>query len=232
MASAAKGRNTPKKKPNGYQEILIQRRRKLKEKGLPGKESTRTVMRLPDTILEGFEVLWQQCILCDVAIFTTNKTFHAHKLILVSCSDYFYDMFVDQQHQSREIHLPDIDSDIMAVLLQCMYTGKIRVTEENIEEILSTTTKLGFYLVRDACEEFLIEHTNAKNCLTMLDRSFRFGLHRLSERSLKLSAKYFPAVCRRPQFKEIPVDQMMALLKVHVFMFFCMKYKRCNTRKI
>ncbi|KAK3085378.1 hypothetical protein FSP39_002454 [Pinctada imbricata] len=214
MASVVKDKI--KKKTTNYKEIHVNRR-KWKEKagsvGVTGSGSTKSVLRLSETVLQGFEVLWRQNILCDVVILSAGRSFHVHKILLVACSDFFYDLFVENMHQSREVDLSHVCGEVLGVIIQCMYTGKIYVTSESVEEIMTTASGLGFYIVLEACEEFLIERTNPRSCLRMVARAFKFRLRRLGDKALQLCAQYFPAVRRRPQFKELPVDQLLELIQ-------------------
>lgn len=198
-----------------YREQLVERRRQKRETEDRGKK-TKAVHNLSETILNGFEVLWRQNILCDVIIICQNRTFDAHRLLLVTCSDYFYDVFVDQLHDGSEVDIShlDIDANIFQNILLCMYTEKVRVSENIVEQTLHAASRLGFYLIQEACEEFLMENTNLKNCLKMLERAFKFSLSKLTEKSLEIAAKYFKVISKRSRFKELPVEQMISLLQV------------------
>lgn len=155
-------------------------------------------------------------MMCDVLIQSQEKTFKAHKLILVSCSDFFYDMYAERQELCSTVDLSDIPPTVVETILSCMYTGKIHLTELNVEAFLEASIKLGFYIIQDACEEFLTEKTTATNCLKMLDTAFKYCLNNLSEAALKLSAKNFKVIVKRQEFKELPVEQVIALLKVSI----------------
>lgn len=202
---------------HSYKELLVERRRQKRESEGRGKR-TKNVLHLSETILNGLEVLWRQNILCDVIIICKNRTFDAHRLLLVTCSDYFYDIFVDQLHDSREVDIShlDIADNIFQNILVCMYTEKVRVSEDSVEETLHAAARLGFYLIQEACEEYLVENTNLKNCLKMLDRAFRFNLSKLTEKALALVAKYFKVVSKRSRFQELPFEQLSSLLQVWV----------------
>lgn len=93
-------------------------------------------------------------------------------------------------------------------------TEKVRVSENIVEQTLHAASRLGFYLIQEACEEFLMENTNLKNCLKMLERAFKFSLGKLTEKSLEIAAKYFKVISKRSRFKELPVEQMVSLLQV------------------
>lgn len=217
MATGGNDKNVLSKRcSTGYKDRLLQRRfhERSVSAELVRKESTKSVCNLSDTILNGFEVLWRQNLLCDLVLTSQTKSFPVHKILLVTCSDYFYDLFVERNYSTLEIDFSDIKPDVLGGILECMYTGKVHLTDCNTESVLSAASKLGFFIVKDVCEEFLVSTVTLKNCLRMLNIGFKFNLNSLCDASLEISAKSFKLISRRSRYKEIPVDQMIQLLKV------------------
>lgn len=218
MASRARNHpsnpRTRKTTCHSYRELLIERRRQNQE--TEHGQKTKSVQYLPATVLNGFDVLWRQNILCDVIIICQNRTFDAHRLLLVTCCDYFYDVFVDQLHDGREVDIShlDIDASIFQNILLCLYTERLFLSEAIIVETLQAASRLGLFLIQDTCQEFLIENTNMKNCLKMLERASKFNLSKLADKCLEIVAKYFKVISKRSRFKELPVEQIVSLLKV------------------
>ncbi|CAG2217500.1 KLHL31 [Mytilus edulis] len=216
MATGGNEKNVPSKRcSTGYKDRLLQRRfhERSVSADLVRKESTKSVCNLSDTILNGFEVLWRQNLLCDLVLTSQTKAFPVHKILLVTCSDYFYDLFVERKYSTLEIDFSDIKPDVLGGILECMYTGKVHLTDCNTESVLSAASKLGFFIVKDVCEEFLVSTVTLKNCLRMLDIGFKFNLNNLCDASLEISAKSFKLISRRSRYKELPVDQIIELLK-------------------
>ena len=40
-------------------------------------------------LLEGLHGLWRQQLLCDVTLMVHGESFHVHRVVLASCSQYF-----------------------------------------------------------------------------------------------------------------------------------------------
>ena len=83
-------------------------------------------------------VSYRDNFLCDVVLSTTDhQEFHAHKLILASCSPYFFAMFnsFEESRQNR-IVLKDVDPKALSLLLEYVYTSKIHLSEENVQVIM------------------------------------------------------------------------------------------------
>ena len=76
-----------------------------------------------------------QNILCDVIIKTGSVEFPAHKVVLASCSAYFYAMFTGELSESKQMNvtMKDVDPVALEMLLEFAYTAEIQVTEENVQ---------------------------------------------------------------------------------------------------
>ena len=76
-----------------------------------------------------------QNILCDVVIKTGSVEFPAHKVVLASCSAYFYAMFTGELSESKQtnITMRDVDPVALEMLLEFAYTAEVLVTEANVQ---------------------------------------------------------------------------------------------------
>lgn len=125
MMATSTSRGSYRQRHNERQKLKIQPIRVIAD-----QKCTKIVQRLPETVLNGFEALWRQNLLCDVNIITEKRDFRAHSLVLATCSDYFYDLFIDQRAiEITEVDLTHIDADTFEVILESMYTGKVQLTE-------------------------------------------------------------------------------------------------------
>ena len=57
--------------------------------------------RFHTNLVEALNQLKKENRLCDVAIICENERIHAHKIVLVSASDYFHAMFAGGMSESR-----------------------------------------------------------------------------------------------------------------------------------
>ena len=81
-----------------------------------------------------------QNLLCDVVIRTGGVEFPAHKVVLASCSAYFFAMFTGELSESKQtnVTMKDVDPLALEMLLEFAYTAEIQVTEENVQVISET----------------------------------------------------------------------------------------------
>lgn len=78
---------------------------------------------------------FRQNLLCDVTIVVDTTEIPAHKVVLSSCSQYFYAMFTGDlaEAKSDRITLQEIDPKALIQLIDFVYTSEIHVTEENVQ---------------------------------------------------------------------------------------------------
>lgn len=70
----------------------------------------------------------------------------AHKMVLASCSPYFYAMFTgfEESRQDR-ITLQGVDFNALQLLIDYVYTSLVDVTEENVQVRLNCCFFLSRY---------------------------------------------------------------------------------------
>lgn len=91
-------------------------------------------------VFERFHEMKTNMELCDVCLKAGNVTFSAHRLILAANSPYFRSIFNAESSESscQEISLPNnFRNETVRLMLEYFYSGKLRVNEEDCEEMLS-----------------------------------------------------------------------------------------------
>jgi len=73
-------------------------------------------------------------VLCDIKLETDDGVIVcAHKVVLVSVCPYFRAMITSFAERDKYVvNIRDIDSNILQLLIDFIYTGKIMVTEQNV----------------------------------------------------------------------------------------------------
>jgi len=51
---------------------------------------------LGSTIIDGFQRMWKEGLLCDTELIVQGQTFRVHRSYLAACSQYFYTMFTSE----------------------------------------------------------------------------------------------------------------------------------------
>lgn len=201
----------------GYRTEYI--RRRMLQKSFKGNEKGyKALQKLSDTIHTGMEVLWRRNFLCDVQIISADRRrFKAHRVVLATCCDYFYDIFIEKQEHSTNVHafieMDGISGKIFDILLEAMYTGRVKIEAGNVDDLLASAASVGMYSVIEACEDFLLEHSSKDNCLQLVSTAYKYNLSRLTEMALEIAAKNFQTVSKRQLFRNLPVEHLLSMLK-------------------
>ena len=195
----------------------FQRRRMLQKSFKGNEKGVKLLSKLPDTIHTGIEVLWRQKQMCDVELITPDrKHFKAHKLVLATCCDYFYDIFAASEYDSgltKQVEVPELSGKTLEVVLESMYTGKVKIEASNVDDLLQAASALGLFVIIDACEDFLLDNISKENCLQMLGTAFQYNLNRLTDSALEIAAKNFQTISKRQLFRSLPVEHLIPMLK-------------------
>jgi len=77
-------------------------------------------------------------VFCDIKLETDDGTIiFGHKVVLASASPYFQAMFTHFAEKNKElVVIRELDSVILQLLIDFIYSGKIMVTENNVQVII------------------------------------------------------------------------------------------------
>ena len=79
-------------------------------------------------------------MLCDVILCVEDREFPVHRIILAACSDYFEAMFTsgmsESANEQKKIEIKGLSADTMDILLDFIYTEKVKVSVENVQALL------------------------------------------------------------------------------------------------
>lgn len=118
-----------------------------------------------------------------------------------------------KETQLDEIPLPDVNGNQLRTLIDFCYTGVIAITQQNVYDILSVASPLGFTHIEIKCAEFLSNHLNASNCLTIwaaVDRYLNFK--DLVEMAMNYAKVHFVEVIETDEFFELDSNRLLILL--------------------
>lgn len=96
-------------------------------------------------------------VLCDVTVLVEGQSFRAHRSVLASCSEYFTHRISSLTHHGAVVTLPpEVTVAGFEPLLKFAYTSKLLFGKENVLEIQSSASILGFKDLDGACFDFLL----------------------------------------------------------------------------
>lgn len=86
--------------------------------------------------LIAFGYLIRQNLFCDVTLIADNTEIPAHKMVLASCSPYFYAMFSGcdfEESRQDKVTVQGIDVCALQLLVDYVYTSYVEVKEDNVQ---------------------------------------------------------------------------------------------------
>ncbi|XP_029414269.1 zinc finger and BTB domain-containing protein 17 isoform X2 [Nannospalax galili] len=99
-------------------------------------------------VLEQLNQQRQLGLLCDCTFVVDGIDFKAHKAVLAACSEYFKMLFVDQKDV---VHLDISNAAGLGQVLEFMYTAKLSLSPENVDDVLAVASFLQMQDIITAC---------------------------------------------------------------------------------
>eukprot|EP00102_Acyrthosiphon_pisum_P023579 XP_016660789.1 PREDICTED: ring canal kelch homolog [Acyrthosiphon pisum] len=165
-------------------------------------------------ILEDLQSLRKNEVLCDTGFETKDGTLVlGHKNVLIAASPYFRAMFDNFDESNKDlVNIRELDSMVLKILVDYIYTGEFIVTKENAQVLLSSANILQLDFVSAACAEFLQKQLDASNCLGI--RAFA-DLHNCTDllsSSETFIKKQFLEVVKTDEFLSLSSEDMVKII--------------------
>ena len=94
-------------------------------------------------VSKSFSILRNAKYLHDVTLVSDDHSkVEAHKLVLSACSEYFRDIFENNQHPHPLICFDSISSDDMKNIMDYIYNGEVQIYQENLDRFLTIAQRL------------------------------------------------------------------------------------------
>lgn len=156
----------------------------------------------------------KQNLLCDVTLVADNMEIGAHKMVLASCSPYFYAMFTGFDESRRDrITLQGVDYQALLLLVEYVYTALVDVTEDNVQVLLTAANLLQLTDVRDACCDYLQTQLDPTNCLGIRDFADMHGCLELLNYADTYVEQHFGEVVQFDEFLNLTPAQVAGLIR-------------------
>ncbi|XP_029657468.1 kelch-like protein 12 [Octopus sinensis] len=155
--------------------------------------------------------------LFDVRLKVEEVVINAHRIVLCACSNYFRKMFLCGMVESTsdEIHIQNVDSRIMQLIVDYAYTGEILISSQNVERLLAASVLLQVQAVTASCCTFLGNKMTPLNCMAIA----RFATTHASpecqalwEKAVEYSFTRFSEVSKSDDFLQLPEEELVQIL--------------------
>lgn len=113
-----------------------------------------------------------------------------------------------KERDEKVIEMHDISPDTMQEMIGYMYTGNIRLTNENAQDMLMTATMLELTHLIEQCASYMIREVCMENCVEMFLFASHFACVKLKRHCRKYTLDHFSDVIKDDKFFEIDVQDM------------------------
>ncbi|XP_018319693.1 kelch-like ECH-associated protein 1 isoform X2 [Agrilus planipennis] len=154
-------------------------------------------------------------MLTDVTLEVGQELYHAHKVVLAAGSPYFKAMFTGglKECEMKRIKLQGVSATAMALLINFMYTGRIRVNENTVCQLLPAATMFQVKNVIHACCDFLERQLDPSNAIGIASFAEQHGCSDLCSKANQYIERNFTQICQEEEFFQLSPFQLINLIK-------------------
>uniref|UniRef100_A0A2K6GWZ1 BTB domain-containing protein n=1 Tax=Propithecus coquereli TaxID=379532 RepID=A0A2K6GWZ1_PROCO len=165
-------------------------------------------------------------LLCDVIEVVTpgsgpgtGRLFSCNRNVLAAACPYFKSMFTGGMYESQQasVTMHDVDAESFEVLVDYCYTGRVSLSEANVQRLYAASDMLQLEYVREACASFLARRLDLANCTAILKFADAFDHHKLRSQAQSYIAHNFKQLSRMGSIREetladLTLAQLLAFL--------------------
>uniref|UniRef100_A0A8C9L8H6 BTB domain-containing protein n=1 Tax=Pavo cristatus TaxID=9049 RepID=A0A8C9L8H6_PAVCR len=156
-----------------------------------------------EKLLEGISRLRTQKVLCDVTLEAEGVCFPAHKIILASASNYCKILFAGNVTRmgsaDGSVRLNAISAAGLSNVLSFIYSNKLDLSLQNVEETFKAAEALLVGEVIKLCFQFLESCLSGENCMDILRIAKKLGLMELREKAMCCIGQRYKQLLADPQ---------------------------------
>lgn len=154
-------------------------------------------------------------MLTDVVLEVGNELFHVHKVVLAAGSPYFKAMFTSglKECEMSRVRLQGVCPSAIAWLVYFLYTGKIRITEITVCQLLPAATMFQISNVIDACCAFLERQLDPSNAIGIANFAEQHGCIDLKKKANQFIERHFTQVCGEEEFLQLTPQELICLIR-------------------
>lgn len=165
--------------------------------------------------MKSMEMMRGHHMLTDVILEVGTELFHAHRVILAAASPYFKAMFTGglRECEMKRVKLQGVSPTAMGRLISFMYTGRIRVTENTVCQLLPAATMFQVVNVMQACCDFLDRQLHPSNAIGIANFAEQHGCNDLCKKANQYIERHFSQICQEDEFLQLSPIQLITLIK-------------------
>lgn len=165
-------------------------------------------------LLRGIHELRAERKFFDVTLCAEGKEFHCHRTVLAAASTYFRAMFAGTLRESAmdRVVLYEVSAELLGLLVDFCYTGRVTVTQDNVDLLLKTADLFQFPSVKEACCAFLEQNLDVSNCLEIQDFAEAYACRDLATSARRFVLKNIVDLAKGKDFERLPWKRLLEFM--------------------
>ncbi|XP_036022318.1 kelch-like protein 26 isoform X1 [Onychomys torridus] len=166
-------------------------------------------------LLQGLAALRAQGQLLDVVLTVNSEAFHAHKVVLAACSDYFRAMFTGGMREASQavIQLQGVSARGLRHIIDFAYSAEVTLDLDCVQDVLGAAVFLQMLPVVELCEDFLKAAMSVETCLHIGQMATTFSLASLRESVDAFTFRHFLQIAAEEDFLRLPLERLVFFLQ-------------------
>ena len=169
------------------------------------------------SLLDAVNSIRKEGNLCNASLVVGDKKIPAHKCILVGGSDYFRSHFIGPLKEDKpEVDLSLVTDDVASTeaVVNFLYTGKIKVNEENLEAILKLSSYLLITQLRQFCMSYMLENVNLNTCLQYFLLAVEYDIQEVVDKFTQtIKSRFHDWLIFQENLLSVSPNQLLCLIK-------------------
>ncbi|XP_078485267.1 kelch-like protein 2 [Ciona intestinalis] len=147
---------------------------------------------------------------CDFTICIEDEEYPVHQGILAARSEYFNAMFISKLKEGFEkrVEIKESSKQCVERILGFLYSGKIELTVENIEETIGCAALMQIPDLLQVAAEYVNSIFNAENCISFRELAKLHSMDDLVKKADKYLLDHFRDVCLDESWNELSVEDV------------------------
>lgn len=136
-------------------------------------------------------------------------------MILFVSTEYFEKLLTIpmKERDMHEIPMMEISGATLRTIVEYFYTGQIKMTAENGNDLVAAATMYRFVKLREKCAAFYDQNMDAENCLSVCAIADQYNFENLNARADDFLHTQFMDVMKHNEFLQLKGDELLKLVK-------------------
>ena len=150
----------------------------------------------------------------DVTNEAGDQSIAANRMILSGCSRFFeamFDLEMKEKYQNP-VQIHGVDGAAVKSVIDFMYSGKVKITSENVMKLIAASDYLQVAEVKRFCFEFLESILSSENWFAVCSAAKSYESEYLLCQVYEYVSNNFDGMVQTDEFKTLPKNDLVSLI--------------------